>query len=290
MVGRTILALLPRAPGRDVDRNLPLRSAMSSLAGQYAMAVTGLILILFVLVHMAGNLLIFSGRDALNAYAYHLEDSVFLWPARAVLLLVFVVHIAIGVLFTLQSRAARPIRYVCWKPLQSSWAARHMLFTGLLLLAFVIYHLLQFTFGVADPGCYKGAIPRDPLGRYDVAGMVVGGFSQTPVAVGYLAAMILLGLHLSHGAWSLFQHLGWNRENSRFLPSDRLKARTWLQLLRPDRRGWARLVHGFGAVVVAAVVLGNCSIPLAIQFGWRPNGLEERPTSLGQLGQASLSP
>ncbi len=291
MEGWTILALPAQTPEKAVDRNLLLRSALSSLTGMYVMAVTGLILILFVLVHMAGNLLIFSGRDALNAYAHGLEEhSTLLWAARAMLLLVFVIHIATGVLLTLQSRAARPIRYVCWKPLQSSWAARHMLLTGLLLLAFVVYHLLHFTFGVTDPEHFKYAIPSDPRGRYDVAGMVVDGFSQTPVAVGYLVAQILLGLHLTHGAWSWFQHLGWNRENSLFLPSDRLSERSWLQLMRPDRRGSARLVYGLGAVVVAIVVLGNCSIPLAIQFGWRPNVLEERPTVHRLPGKVGLRP
>jgi succinate dehydrogenase / fumarate reductase cytochrome b subunit len=268
---RKILALPARTPETDVGRNLPIRSALSSLAGQYVMAVTGLILILFVLVHMAGNLLIFSGRDALNTYAYGLEEHpALLWAARGVLLLVFVAHSAIGVRLTLQSRAARPIRYVCWKPLQSSWAARHMLLTGLLILAFVIYHLLHFTFGVTDPGHFKYAIPGDPRGHYDVAGMVVGGFSQTPVAVGYIAAQILLGLHLSHGAWSWFQHLGWNRENP-------LKPWGWFPPTWSGRRGYARLVHGFGFVVVVGVVLGNCSIPLAIQLGWRPDGLHEQP-------------
>ncbi len=291
MEGRTIQTLPTRVHGKDVGRNLPLRSALSSLTSMYVMAVTGLILMLFVLVHMAGNLLIFSGRDSLNAYAYGLEEhSALLWAARAVLLLVFVIHIATGVLLTLQSRAVRPIRYVYWKPLQSSWAARHMLLTGLFLLAFVVYHLLHFTFGVTDPEHFKYAIPNDPRGRYDVAGMVVGGFSQTPVAVGYIVVQILLGLHLTHGGWSWFQHLGWNRENSLFLPSDRLKARSWLQLMRPDRRGSARLVHGLGAVAVAVVVLGNCSIPLVIQLGWRPSVLEERPTAHRLPGKVGLRP
>ncbi len=105
--------------------------------------------------------------------------------------------------------------------------------------------------------------------------------------MGYIAAQVLLGLHLAHGAWSCFQHLGLNRENGLFLPSDRSKARTWLQLLRFDRRSYARLVHGFGVAVTTIVVLGNCSIPLAIQLGWRPGGLEERPAACrlpGKLG------
>lgn len=261
---------------RRTGKRLPLRWALSSLTRQYVMAVTGLGLILFVLLHMAGNLLIFAGRDALNAYAHSLDEHPgLLWLARVLLLIAFAVHILVGIQLTVQDHAARPIPYICWKSLQSSWAARHMLLTGLLVLAFVIYHLLHFTFGVTDPRDFKYAIPRDPRGFYDLAGMVVGGFSQTPVAVGYIIAQIILGLHLAHGAWSWSQHLGLNWENSLFLPSDRLKTRTRVQLLRPDRRGYARLVHGFGVLVTILVILGNCSIPLAIQLGWRPSSYEE---------------
>lgn len=273
---QTIRSISDRKHEQREDKRLPLRWALSSLTRQYLMAVTGLGLILFVLAHMAGNLLIFAGRDALNAYAHGLDEhSGLLWLARALLLIAFAVHILIGIQLTVQDHAARPIPYVCWKPLQSSWAARNMLLTGLLVLAFVIYHLLHFTFGVTDPRHFKYAIPRDPRGFYDVAGMVVGGFSQTPVALGYIAAQGILGLHLAHGAWSWFQHLGLNRENGLFLASDRLKTRTWLQLLRSDCRGYARLVHGFGVIVTILVILGNCSIPLAIQLGWRPSGYEE---------------
>ncbi|HEY7154272.1 MAG TPA: succinate dehydrogenase cytochrome b subunit [Gemmataceae bacterium] len=273
---QTISSISARKREWRAEKRLPLRGALSSLARQYVMAITGVGLILFVLVHMTGNLLIFAGRDALNAYAHSLDEHPgFLWSARALLLIAFAVHVLVGIQLTVQDHAARPIHYVCWKPLQSSWAARHMLLTGLLVLAFVIYHLLHFTFGVTDPRDFKYAISRDPRGFYDVAGMVVGGFSQTPVAVGYIAAQIILGLHLAHGAWSWFQHLGLNRENSLFLPSDRLKTRTWFQLLRPDRRGYARFIHGFGVIVTILVILGNCSIPLAIQLGWRPRGYEE---------------
>lgn len=273
---QTLNSISARKRGRREGKHLPLRWVLSSLTRQYVMAVTGLALILFVLVHMAGNLLIFAGRDALNAYAHSLDEHPgLLWFVRAVLLIAFAVHILIGIQLTVQDHVARPIPYVCWRPQQSSWAARHMLLTGLLVLAFVIYHLLHFTFGVTDPRHFKYAIPGDPRGFYDVAGMVVGGFSHTPVAVGYMAAQVILGLHLAHGAWSWFQHLGLNRENSLFLSSDRLKIRTGLQLLRFDRRGYARLVHGFGIAVTSLVVLGNCSIPLAIQLGWRPSGYEE---------------
>ncbi len=159
MAGRAIEARPTPAPGQGVVSNLPFRSSLSSLTGQYIMAITGLVLILFILAHMVGNLLIFGGQDALNSYAHSLEEHPgLLWLARALLLIVFNVHIAVGTHLTVQSRAARPIRYVCWKPLQSSWAARHMLLTGLLVLAFVVYHLSHFTFGVTDPRNFKYAL------------------------------------------------------------------------------------------------------------------------------------
>jgi len=101
MAGQAIETFPTQAPIPDVDRTLPFRTALSSLAGQYVMAITGLVLILFVLAHMAGNLLIFGGRDTLNSYAHGLQEHPgLLWLARALLLLVFLVHIAIGTLLT----------------------------------------------------------------------------------------------------------------------------------------------------------------------------------------------
>jgi hypothetical protein len=107
--------------------------------------------------------------------------------------------------------------------------------------------------------------------------MVVAGFSQLPVAASYIVAQFVLGLHQAHGVWSSFQSLGINSENSLYQPSDVLKTKSWLRCLRLDGRRYAWLVHVFGALVVAVVVLGNCSIPLAIQVGWRPSGFDERP-------------
>ncbi|HLW68463.1 MAG TPA: succinate dehydrogenase cytochrome b subunit [Gemmataceae bacterium] len=258
---------LSRRPERPRAGRFPMRLALPSLAGQYVMAVTGVALMIFVLAHMAGNLLIFAGRDALNSYAHSLEAHPgLLWLARALLIVIFVAHFFAGSLLALKNRAARPIPYVFWKPAQCSWSARHMFLTGVLVLAFVVYHLLHFSFGVTDPSNFKYAIPTDPHGHYDVAGMVVGGFSQTPIVIAYVAAQVILGLHLSHGAWSWCQHLNLNRENP-------LKPWSWFPPSGSGRRGYARLVHWFGALVTTVVVIGNCSIPLAIRLGWRPAGL-----------------
>jgi succinate dehydrogenase / fumarate reductase cytochrome b subunit len=234
--------------------NMLVRPALSSLGSKYVMALTGLGLILFVLAHMAGNLLIFAGREALNAYAHGLEEHPGLvWTARVGLLAIFVIHIYLGIRLTWNNTDARPVRYVYEDTVRASWASRHMLLTGLVILTFVIYHLLHFTFGVTDPKDFKGNTAHDPKGYADVAGMVVGGFAQPLVALGYVVAMLLLGLHLWHGASSWFQSLGLNR------------------------RGYDRIVNRVGPVLAAIVIIGNCSIPLAILSGWRPAGTPPSP-------------
>ena len=115
------------------------------------MAVTGLGLVGFVIIHMLGNLLIFAGPDALNGYAEALKHNPgLLWTARSGLFLLFVVHIALALRLSMQNKAARPNRYVYEETIEATWASRHMLLTGLVLLAFVLYHLLHFTLGVVD--------------------------------------------------------------------------------------------------------------------------------------------
>jgi succinate dehydrogenase / fumarate reductase cytochrome b subunit len=213
------------------------------------MALTGLVLIGFVLGHMGGNLLIYRGREALNSYAHALETSpILLWIARIFLLIVFVTHILLGIRLTRQNWMARPIKYVYEDTVQASWASRHMLLTGLVILAFVIYHLLHFTFGVTDPRNFKFTLPADPAtGYHDVAEMVVLGFAQWPVTLAYVVAQIFLALHLWHGAASWLQSLGLNR---------------------PDLR---KPIDAVGAAIALIVLVGNCSIPLAILAGWQPS-------------------
>src|SRR5262245_39654676 len=124
------------------------RPVTSSLGSKYVMAITGLLLIGFVLGHMTGNLLIFAGPDAMHGYAAGIKSRpALLWGVRLGLLAVFVVHVLIGIRLTLANKAARPTPYAYEDTLQASWASRHMMLTGLLLLAFVVYHLAHFTLG-----------------------------------------------------------------------------------------------------------------------------------------------
>lgn len=227
-----------------------LFAALATTVGsKYVVALTGLALTGFVIVHMAGNLLIFRGREALNAYALFLKDrGALLWVARLGLLTTFVLHIWLAVRLKFRNWAARPTRYAYENTVQASWASRTMIWSGLVILAFVIFHLLQYTFGLVAATAPNGENflalsdnPGDPaLGHHDVYAMTIYGFRSVPVAIAYIVAQVFLGLHLSHGVSSSFQSLGWSAPR------------------------WWRLIHGFGLAVALAVIIGNIAMPLAV--------------------------
>ena len=178
----------------------------SSIGAKQIMAVTGLALLLFVIVHMLGHLGMFAGRDAYNAYAHTLQSlGALKWIARGGLLLVFVVHVAMAIRLVALNRAARPVPYAVYRPKVANAAGRTMAWTGLVILAFVIYHLVHFTFGMIQPDYFH---TLDPLKRYDAYTMFVRGFQSTAIYVSYLVAIALLSTHLAHGAVSWLQSLG----------------------------------------------------------------------------------
>ena len=221
------------------------RLVLSSVGSKYVMALTGLGLMIFVIAHMSGNLLIYLGKDALNAYAHGLtEHPVLLWSARGGLLAIFLIHLFFALRTWQDNQSARPIGYFRKDRIQANWASRYMMLTGVVILLFVIYHLLHFTLGFVDPSNYKYELaPKEG----DVAGMVIAGFQQPLIVVIYILAQIFLGLHLWHGGSSWLQHLGLNG------------------------RGYDVVVNNLGAVVALVVVAGNCSIPLVILMGWTPD-------------------
>ena len=142
-------------PNRTAQPFFPdLISALSSSVGsKFLVALTGLGLTGFVYVHMAGNLLVFQGPAALNDYAQFLKDHAgLLWTARIGLVTLFIIHIGLALRLTIRNQAARPTRYVHEETVQASWASRHMALTGLVILAFVIFHLLHFTRGSIQSG------------------------------------------------------------------------------------------------------------------------------------------
>lgn len=198
------------------------------------MAVTGVILFGFVVGHMMGNLQIFLGAEKLDAYAALLHSMPgVLWMARLVLLGSVGLHILAAVQLTLQSWEARPKGYVKKEPVAATYAARTMRWSGPIIAAFVVYHLLHFTFGSAHPDF-------QPLKVYQ---NVVTGFQVWPVSLFYIVAMVLLGFHLQHGLWSMFQSLGFS--HPRYTPKLKM----------------------FATVFATVIVAGNCSIPIAVLAG-----------------------
>ncbi len=218
-----------------------VRLQKSSLGSKYIMALTGAGLFVFLIGHIAGNLLLYFGQDALNAYALGLRNLPFglLWIARGGLLAIVLAHLVIAFKLTLQNKSARPQRYAYEATLQASFASRTMPYTGTLILLFILLHLFQFTFRLV--GAEQGLI--DPLGRDDVYTMVVHAFQNPVYSLIYAVSMFVLGFHLSHGLSSMWQSMGLNHKkyNDFF--------RTFMPLL-----GW---------IVCAAAA----TLPLSVLFG-----------------------
>ena len=209
----------------------------STIGRKMLMAITGLMLTGFVVMHLSGNLLVFAGPDAMNKYAAGLKSlGGLLWLARGGLLLTFILHLYLGLTLTAENRAARPEKYAFDATIQASLASRYMIHTGILVLVFVCYHLAHYTFRVAS--AEVNAVPAE-----NVYGMVVAGFSSPVVSGFYLLAMASLGLHLSHGVSSLFQSLGLHHQNINVVSSK------------------------LGPLVGALVFLGFSSIPVAVLTG-----------------------
>ena len=183
----------------------------STVGRKILMAVTGLLLVLFITVHLLGNLSVFAGADAINAYAKHLHDlGPLVWIFRLVMLGLFAVHITFGLQLYLENRAATPDNYAVQKTLVTTFSAKTMIFTGLIILAFVIYHLLHFTVQVTNPAISAHHLPLDAAMRPDVFSMVVLSFQKVFIAVVYIIAMVALLLHLTHGISSWVQTFGWS--------------------------------------------------------------------------------
>src|SRR5438270_3692098 len=184
----------------------------SSLGKKYIMAVTGFMLFLFVIGHLVGNLQIFLGPEAINRYGHFLQSNPeLIWPARVVLLLMVGLHIWSAITLSRENKAARPVGYAEYHPVASSYASRTMLMSGLIVLAFIIYHLLHFTAQVKYVNLTGQSFVdfMDPEKRHDIFKMMVVGFSNGWVSGFYIIAIGLLCLHLSHGVSSMFQSIGW---------------------------------------------------------------------------------
>jgi succinate dehydrogenase / fumarate reductase cytochrome b subunit len=207
----------------------------SSVGKKSIMAVTGAIGVLFVLGHMVGNLQVFQGADRLNAYGQLLHGPLneVIWGARIVLLGAVVLHVVAAWQLTMRNRSARPIGYAVRESQVSTLAARTLRWGGVLLLAFIVYHLLDLTIGKVNPAFHEG----------DVYGNLLASLQRPLIAVFYLAAMAALGLHLYHGVWSSMRSLG---------------------VAQPSGSPLKRTVAAVAAVVVA---VGFAVVPLAVLLG-----------------------
>ena len=216
----------------------------STLGKKAVMAVTGIVLFGFVLVHMAGNLKLYGGSVMLNHYAEFLRTvgspllppTTLLWIFRIVLLIAVALHVHAATVLTLSNWKARPESYSVSERVQATYASRTMRWGGVLIALFVFFHLAHFTFGWA--WAHPDFVPGD------VYHNVVAGFQVWWVSAFYFAAQLALGLHLYHGLWSMFQSLGWN--NPRFNP-------------------WRR---NFAALFAILITAGNVSFPLSVLAGW----------------------
>lgn len=219
----------------------------SSLGKKYIMAISGLALFLFVVVHMLGNLQVFLGPEAINAYGHFLQSKPELvWASRLGLLALVILHIWSAIKLSAENRAARPKPYGYYKVVAASYASRTMLVSGLVILTFVIYHLLHFTVqveGINFTGTNFLKL-EDAKHRHDIYNMIVIGFSNPVISIFYIVSMALLSLHLSHGLASMFQSFGWKN------------------------RKYGKVIDRFALASAAILIVGYSIIPLAVMIGF----------------------
>ena len=208
------------------------------------MAVSGLVLVAYLITHVLANLLVFDGPDRINRYAALLHGTgLALWGARLVLLFAVTVHIVAAVQLTLRSRAARPQPYAAGREAQATTiAARTIRWGGALILLFLVYHILHFTTGQAH---HDFRAPVETAGglRHFAYHNVTSAFEIGWVVLLYVVAMVFLGMHLFHGLWSMFQSLGWNH---------------------PRFNRWR---NAFAVVFALVVSLGFILVPVAVWAG-----------------------
>lgn len=215
-----------------------------SLVKKYLMAGTGLVMVLFVLGHMLGNLQVFSGSpEAINHYAHFLKSlGELLWVVRIFLLACIIVHVWMAILLAGENRAARPQNYARDVTVQASYASRTMLWSGLIILAFILFHLAQFTLLVVEPKYSHLIYILDGHEVADVYATMILGFANPAVSGFYILAVWLLCVHLSHGVSSMFQSVGLRNEK-------------WRQKLN-------QAAQAYGLIIF----VGFASIPTAVLF------------------------
>lgn len=221
--------------------NILLRIFTSSLGKKFLMALTGAGLFLFVIAHMVGNLQIFLGPESINRYGHFLQTTPeILWPARIGLLALVIIHIWASISLTVENQAARATGYEVKELVAASTASRTMIWSGLIVFAFICFHLAHYTLMVVHPE-YRTLV--DARGQHDIYQMMILGFSNCWVSGFYVLSIGLLCIHLSHGTSAMFQSLG-------------LK-----------NAAYADLIARLAKVVAIVIFLGYISIPVAVLAG-----------------------
>lgn len=207
------------------------------------MALSGLMMVLFVVAHLLGNTSIFAGPDGINAYAAKLREfGPVVWAYRVVMIVLFALHVYFGVQLTLENNKAKPRSYAVRRSLSATFAGKSMIWTGSVIGVFLVYHLLHFTIQVTNPEI-SAVRNFDAAGRPDVFHMVVLSFRKALIALVYIGALIALAFHLTHGIQSFFQTLGLN--NDRTFP----------------------VITKSGTLAAIVIFLGYIAIPLIIFAG-----------------------
>jgi succinate dehydrogenase / fumarate reductase, cytochrome b subunit len=245
MADTTAKAVTDRGPAAGPARRRPVLVELygTSVGKKYAMAITGIVGMGYVFAHMIGNLKIYLGAESFDHYAHWLREglltpilpeTVTLWIFRLVLIAALVIHVHAAYGLTVTNQRARPVGYEARRDyVTADFAARTMRWTGVIVLLFIGYHLADLTWGTANPEFVRG----------EVYANVVASFSRPLVSAFYIIANIALGVHLYHGAWSLFQSLGINSPR------------------------YNHLRRGFAVAFAAIIVIGNVSFPVAVMTG-----------------------
>ncbi len=218
-----------------IDNHLQkaVRFYQASIGKKAVMAVTAAVLFGYVVAHLAGNLQVYMGAEQMDRYAAFLHSMpVLLWGVRLLLLVCVVLHITASIQLTLLKQEARPVGYVKKEAIASSLASRSMIWSGAMIAAFIIYHLLDLTTGLANTAQYQDLHAYENL---------VYSFRRIPVSVFYIIAVSLLGMHLYHGIWSMFQTMGFS--HPRYTPMLK-RAAAWVAIL---------LTAGFISIPVAVL-------------------------------------
>jgi succinate dehydrogenase / fumarate reductase cytochrome b subunit len=238
------------APGTKKRKPFLIDLYSTAVGKKYVMAITGLIGVGFVIVHMIGNLKVYLGlvtHDGervydIDVYGEFLRELLVpllprtyaLWALRLVLIAALILHLHAAYTLTIINRRARPVGYQSKRDyVAANFASRTMRWTGIIVLLFLAFHLADLTWGWANPDFVRGEVYRN----------LDASLSRVPVAILYVVANIALGIHLFHGVWSLFQSMGWNS---------------------PRFNSWRR---GLAVAIATVIVVGNCSFPIAVQAG-----------------------